>query len=228
MRVEVCATAADAGQCAARLIAEALRGAVLERGLGVAALSGGKTPELMLAALASSELPWANVHLFQVDERIVGDDDDRRNLTSIRRAFACSPLARENLHGMPVDTLPVEAGGAEYARQLAAIAGDPPRIDVVHLGLGDDGHTASLVPGDVTLEAEGDVTISRLYQGTRRMTLTLRALNRAARRVWLVTGESKRDVARRLLEQDSRLVASRVSPEAAVVVLDRAAAGERS
>jgi 6-phosphogluconolactonase len=225
MRVEVCATAADANRRAAELIADALRGAVHERGRGVAALSGGRTPATMLQTLASSELPWTDVHVFQVDERVVGPADERRNLLGIGRALADSQLPATNLHGMPVDTTPVEAGAAQYCRELAAVAGEPPRIDVVHLGLGEDGHTASLVPGDPALAADLDVALSGPYQGTRRMTLTLPVIDRARTRIWLVTGDAKRDVVRRLLAAEPQLVASRVSREAAVAVLDRAAAG---
>jgi 6-phosphogluconolactonase len=225
MRVEVCATAADANRRAAELIAEALRGAVHERGRGVAALSGGRTPAIMLQTLASSELPWTDVHVFQVDERVVGPADERRNLLGIGRALADSQLPATNLHGMPVDTTPVEAGAAQYCRELAAVAGEPPRIDVVHLGLGEDGHTASLVPGDPALAADLDVALSGPYQGTRRMTLTLPVIDRARTRIWLVTGDAKRDVVQRLLAAEPQLVASRVSREAAVAVLDRAAAG---
>jgi 6-phosphogluconolactonase len=226
MRIEVLATAAEACQRAAQLIAESIRDAVRERGRGVAALSGGTTPGPMLLALAASELPWADVHVFQVDERIVADDDERRNLKSIEHAFTRSGLPPGNLHAMPVGAVPVEAGAARYCRDLETVAGEPPRIDVVHLGLGADGHTASLVPGDAALDAESDIAISGLYQGTRRMTLTLPVIDRARRRVWLATGAGKRDAVRRLLASDPQLIASRVSRDAALVVLDRAAAGE--
>ncbi len=226
MRVEVCPTAADANHLAASLIAEQIRAACLERGRGVVALSGGTTPASMLRTLASSELPWAVVHVFQVDERIVDAGDERRNLTTLTSAFAHSALPPENLHAMPVRGAPLEASAAQYAGELAALAGDPPRIDVVHLGLGADGHTASLVPNDAVLDAEHDVAISQLYAGTRRMTLTRPAIDRARCRVWLVTGTAKHDVVRRLLAHEPSLVASRVNREAAIVVLDAAAAGQ--
>ncbi len=226
MRIEVCASATEANQRAATLIAEQLRGALAERGRASVALSGGRTPQVMLQSLAAVKLAWADVHVLQVDERIVPIDDERRNLTSIRRAFAQSSLPDKNIHGMPVNSANVAAGAAEYCRVLKAIAGDPPRIDVVHLGLGADGHTASLVFDDAALDAHSDVAISGLYQGTQRITLTLHAIDRARCRLWLVTGGAKRDIVRRFLAHDPGLVASRVSREAGIVVLDKDSGGE--
>jgi 6-phosphogluconolactonase len=226
MRVDVCATATEASQHAAQLIAEAMRAAARERGRAAAAVSGGTTPGAMLQALASSDLPWDVAHLFQVDERIVPDGDARRNLIGIERAFAGSPLPLGHLHPMPVGRVPISSGAAQYCRDLEAVLGDPPRLDVVHLGLGADGHTASLVPGDAALDAKTDVAISGPYEGTRRMTLTLRVIDRARRVVWLVTGAAKRDVVQRFLAEDAQLNASRVRRDAAVLVVDRAAAGE--
>jgi 6-phosphogluconolactonase len=225
MQVDVRATAAEASQHAAELIAESLRAAARERGRAAAAVSGGSTPAAMLQALAASDLPWAAIHVFQVDERIVPAGDERRNLIEIERAFAAASQLRGHLHPMPVGSVPVESGAAQYCRDLASVAGEPPRLDVVHLGLGADGHTASLVPGDAALDAEADVAISGLYQGTRRMTLTLPIIDRARQVVWLVTGAAKRDVVQRFLAADPHLNASRVRRDAAVLVLDRAAAG---
>jgi 6-phosphogluconolactonase/glucosamine-6-phosphate isomerase/deaminase len=122
--------------------------------------------------------------------------------------------------------VPPEAGAIAYANDLEALAGHPSRIDVVHLGLGEDGHTASLVPGDAVLESDGDVAVTDEYKGTRRMTLTLDTLDRARCRIWLVTGRSKRDVVSQFLARDPTLVASRVNADATVVVLDKDAAGE--
>jgi 6-phosphogluconolactonase len=225
MRVEICPTADAANTTAASLIAQTILQAVDERGRCTLALSGGRTPASMIAKLAAAELPWADIHVAQVDERIVGDDDGRRNLIGIRDAFARSPLAWQNVHGMPVERMPPEAGAMAYAKDLEAIAGHPSRIDIVHLGLGDDGHTASLVPSDAALESTADVAVTGEYQGTRRMTLTLATLNRARCRIWLVTGRSKRDVVRQFLARDPTLVASRLNTDATIVVLDKDSAG---
>jgi len=228
MRVEVCPTSAAAAARAADFIAAELRAAVKDRGLGTVALSGGRTPELMMRALAAARLPWPQIHIFQVDERIVGDDDERRNMNTIRAAFGQSLIPVDNVHPMPVNSSPLESGAAQYSTDLGTMAGAQPSLDVVHLGLGEDGHTASLVAGDGALASDSDVAITGLYKGVHRMTLTLQVLDRARRRIWLVTGSSKRDIVRRFLDADPELVASRVRREAAILVLDDDAAGERT
>jgi len=227
MQVEVYPDAAAAAARAASLIADSLAAAVADRGAGSAALSGGRTPTLMMQALALAALPWPQIHLFQVDERMVGASDSRRNLTAMNRAFRQCPLPPANLHAMPVEARSSAAGAARYSADLRRLAGTPPRLDVVHLGLGEDGHTASLVPGDAAVTSQGDVTLSGDYQGVRRMTLTLPLLNAARQRVWLVTGSAKREIVRRFLDGDSSLVASQVSRQDAYLVLDTTASGER-
>jgi len=225
MGIDVRPTAAEAGARVASLIAAQMRASVVECGRGSLALSGGRTPEPMLRALGAAEIPWQQVHVFQVDERVVGHDDARRNLSAITAAFESSSVPAENVHGMPVDREPLQAGAEQYYTELCAYAGTPPRIDVVHLGVGEDGHTASLVAHDAALEADGDVAITAPYAGVHRMTLTLRALERAKFRVWLITGASKRRIVRRFLDGDPTIVASRVRREADVIVLDSDAAG---
>lgn len=226
MQVEVYPDAAAAAARAASLIADSLEAAVAGRGDGSAALSGGRTPALLMQALASAALPWPQIHLFQVDERMVDVGDPRRNITAIKTAFRLCPLTPANLHAMPVEARSPEAGAARYSADLRRLAGTPPRLDVVHLGLGEDGHTASLVPGDDAVASEGDVTLTGDYQGVRRMTLTLPLLNLARQRVWLVTGSAKGEIVRRFLDGDPTLVASQVSRQNAFLVLDAAASGE--
>jgi len=221
MQVEVCPTPMAAATRAATVIAEGLRAAITERGRGSVALSGGQTPLDMLGMLAAAPLDWSRLHIFQVDERLVGEDDERRNLRTLRSAFERADVRSCHLHGMPVDADAPELAIAAYVRELRAAAGAPPMLDVVHLGLGADGHTASLVPGDRAVDAAGDVALSGRYMGVQRMTLTVSALNRARLRLWLVTGASKREVVRRLLGRDPELVASRIRPDASILVLDR-------
>jgi 6-phosphogluconolactonase len=226
MQIERCQTATEAGARAAALILARLRAAVAERGSATIAFSGGHTPMPMFDALRAAPMSWRRVHVFQTDERIVAIDDDRSNLKAILATFGDTDLPSENLHCM----LDAEAASSQlvqdYERRLRAAAGSPPVLDVVHLGLGTDGHTASLVPGDAAVDAVGNVVLSREYAGLRRMSLTLPALNRARSRIFLVTGTDKRDSVRRLLAQDPHWVASRVRRDGTVVVVDDEAEGD--
>jgi 6-phosphogluconolactonase len=127
---------------------------------------------------------------------------------------------------MPVESPDLEAAAAQYALTLREIAGSPPVLDLAHLGLGPDGHTASLVPGDPVLDVtDADVAVTgRAYQGRRRMTLTYPMLNRSRRILWLVTGSEKVDMLARLRAGDRSIPAGRVSQDRALVLADRAAA----
>jgi 6-phosphogluconolactonase len=198
--------------------------AVAVRGCGTVAFSGGHTPADMFRVLAAATLNWAEVDIFQVDERIVGADDERRNLRAFRAAFANVGPPAARIHGMPVDDGPQEQAAEDYAETLNTIAGTPATLDVVHLGLGVDGHTASLFPGDAALRATADVALSGPYDGLERMTLTIDVLNRARMRVWLVTGASKQAVVRRLVDDDPAIVAHRIRRGDSILVLDRDAA----
>jgi 6-phosphogluconolactonase len=209
---------------AAALIAAAARRAVAERGRFLLAASGGTTPWRMLRLLADEEVPWAQVHLFQVDERVAPDGHPDRNLTHLRAsllAHLATPLA--GLHPMPVDDPDLEAAAAGYARTLQAVAGEPPVLDLVHLGLGADGHTASLLPGDAALEALADVAVAGSYQGRRRLTLTFRALDRARSILWVVTGAEKAAALGGLRRGEVTIPAGRVRRDRAVVLADTAA-----
>lgn len=173
----------------------------------------------MLEVLARQSLAWAQLRVAQVDERMVAAADARRNLTMQRAALVeDGPLPAAQLLAMPVDHATAE-DMREYAQLLGA-------LDVVHLGLGADGHTASLLPGDTVLTAQEPVAISGKYQGTKRMTLTFPTINAARRIVWLVTGDSKRRALRQLLAGEGNVPALQVRRSGVVVFADAAAAGE--
>jgi len=221
---------ADAGAVAtegARLIAAEARAAVAARGRFIVAVSGGRTPWQMLHTLAREDVPWAGVHVIQVDERIAPAGDPDRNFTQLRESLLeHALLPAENLHAMPVEEADVEMAARRYAGVLERIAGRPPVLDLAHLGLGPDGHTASLVPDDPVLNVvDRDVALTGIYLKRRRMTLTYPMLNRSRRVLWVVTGAEKAAMLRRLLAADGSIPAGRVHQERAVVVADRAAAG---
>jgi 6-phosphogluconolactonase len=227
MQVEVLEDAsAVAGRGAAVIAAEA-RGAASARGRFVLAVSGGRTPWMMLQALAAEDLPWGKVHLFQVDERLAPEGHDDRNLTHLRESLlARVPLPPSQVYAMPVESTDLAAAAASYASTLERVAGSPALLDVAHLGLGPDGHTASLVPGDPALAvSDSDVALTGVYQGRRRMTLTYPVLNRARRILWLVTGAEKAGMLARLRDADASIPAGRVRGDAALMLADRGAAG---
>ena len=227
MRLEVYSDADAVAQKAAALVAAEARAAVSARGSFVMAVSGGHTPWLMLRALAGEEVPWDAVHVAQVDERVAPAGDSDRNLTHLRESLLeHAPLRAERIHAMPVESSDLQAACEEYALTLRAIAGSPPVLDLVHLGLGPDGHTASLVPGDAVLEIkDADVALTGLYQGRRRMTLTYPILNRARQVLWLVTGSEKAGMLPRLRVGDAQIPAGRVRADRALLLADRTAAG---
>ena len=212
---------------AARAVAAAARAAVASRGRFVLALSGGRTPWQMLRALADEEVPWSDVHVFQVDERIAPAGDPERNLTQLRESLLDrAALPPQQIYAMPVEEADLDAAASRYASTLERVAGVPPVLDLVHLGLGADGHTASLVPGDPVRDvSDRDVAITGVYMDRRRMTLTYPIINRARRILWLVTGADKVAMLPRLLAADASIPAGRVNPARALVLADRAAAG---
>lgn len=190
------------------------------------ALSGGRTPWRMLHDLRRLHVHWRDLDVFQVDERVVGAADAQRNARQIAELLiAPDALAAEHFHPMPVERTPLSAAAADYAELLATHCGHPPALDVVQLGLGADGHTASLVPGDPLLDdVTNDVGISGPYQGVPRMSLTFRVLDGARHRLWLVTGADKVAALRALWNGDRSIPAGRVRREAAIVYADAAAA----
>jgi len=227
MNIEVLADADAVARRGAAIIAADARAAVKARGRFVFALSGGRTPWKMMEALALEDVPWAHVHVVQVDERIAPIGHVDRNLTHLNaRLLEHVPLPWAQVHVMPVEARELEEEAHEYALTLADTAGSPAILDLVHLGLGPDGHTASLLPGDSALEERvSDVAITGVYEGRRRMTLTLPAINRARRVLWVVTGADKADMLARVLNADHSIPAGRVAQERALVLADAAAAG---
>jgi 6-phosphogluconolactonase len=217
--LEVSADATAVAAQAAGYVAARAREAVSARGRFTFAVSGGHTPWAMFAELAKLDMPWADVELFQVDERVAPDGDPDRNLTHLRESIGDAPA---RVHPMPVNDADLDAAAAAYATVL------PQRFDLVHLGLGPDGHTASLVPGDPVLTVtDALVAVTQPYQGHPRMTLTYPALTRADQLLWLVTGADKREPLAKLLAGDESIPAGRVLATRSLVLADAAAAPDR-
>jgi 6-phosphogluconolactonase len=228
VNIEVHESEVAVARAAARMIADEATRAVAERGRFVIALSGGKTPWAMLRALVKHEsVPWKSVHVLQVDERIAPPGDPDRNWTHLQAALERAPIPASQLHPMPVEEPDLALAVRRYERTLDEIAGIPPVIDLVHLGLGADGHTASLVPGDPILNlTDDDVGITGLYQERRRMTLTYPVINGARRILWVTAGPDKAGALSRLCRGDRSIPAGSVSQDHAVVITDTAAAAK--
>jgi 6-phosphogluconolactonase len=205
---------------AAELVFEHARAAIAARGELTCAVSGGHTPGQMFAELARrGDFPWQQTAIYQVDERIAPDGDPSRNLTLLWDNLPEEAFAQ--LHPMPVQEEDLEQAAARYASVL------PDRFDLVHLGIGADGHTASLVPGDRVLGVfDRDVALTGPYMGLPRMTVTYPVLDRARALLWLVTGSEKADALRRLREHDASIPAGRVATERALILADKPAAGD--
>ena len=228
MKIEILADADSVARKAAAILAAEIRDAVVARGRCVIAVSGGNTPWIMLRHLAGEKVPWEQLHLVQVDERIAPAGHPDRNLTHLRESLLTRvPLLPEQVNAMPVEAPDLEAAAKAYSKNLRENAGTPPVLDLVHLGLGPDGHTASLVPGDPVLNVtDSDVALTVVYQGRRRMTLTYPIINRSRRILWLVTRADKAGPLKRLRDADPSIPAGRVRQNQALVLADRAAAAE--
>ena len=220
IETKVFAGADEASRYAAEVVAKAGQEAVEARGEFELALSGGKTPWAMIGLLGEMEvMPWENAHIYQVDERVAPPGDESRNLTHLVQMLSLDHQAA--LRPMPVTSRDLELSAAEYEVHV------PERLDLVHLGLGADGHTASLVPGDSVLEVDDRrvAMTDGLYQGHRRMTLTYPALEAGRQILWLVLGEGARDAVAGLLAGDTSIPAGRVKNDNMLLVADEAAAG---
>jgi 6-phosphogluconolactonase len=226
MKLDVLDNADLVAKKAASIIAEEARKAVALRGRFIIAVSGGKTPWKMLRLLANEDVPWDGMHILQVDERLAPEGHPDRNLTHLRESLlGHAPLLPERIHAMQVEQKDTEAAAAAYARVIGEIAGSPAIIDLVHLGLGPDGHTASLVPGDPVLDVtDKDVASTGIYQGRRRLTLTYPIINRARKILWLITGGEKNEMLQHLLDVDVSIPAGCISQEHAMVLADKDAA----
>ena len=215
LEVDILADPDSVAERAATFVAGQADAAVADRGRFSFAVSGGHTPWAMFAHL-TEEVAWEHVTIYQVDERIAPDGDPDRNLTHL--AASLPPGLVADIRPMPVDAEDLEAAAMTYARSL------PERFDLVHLGLGPDGHTASLVPGDPVLDVnDRDVALTGAYQGRRRMTLTYPAINKARLVLWLITGADKVDALRRLRTGDHVIPAGRVEAASQLVIADEAA-----
>ena len=226
MNIEVLPDADAVARRAAAFIAATARSAASDRGRFVFAVSGGRTPWVMLRALVQEDVPWEAVEIVQVDERAAPEGHPDRNLTHLRETLLeYAPLKPGQIHAMPVDADDLAAAARGYAETLHQLTGPSGRLDLVHLGLGPDGHTASLVPGAPALEVRDvPVAVTGVYQGRRRMTLTFPVLDNARQILWVVTGDDKREMLLRLRDGDAAIPAGRVASHAAVVMADRAAA----
>jgi 6-phosphogluconolactonase len=220
IETKVFADADAASRYAAEVIAAAGQEAIEARGEFELALSGGKTPWAMIGLLGEmEEMPWEHTHIYQVDERVAPPGDEARNLTHLVQMLSLDHQA--TLRPMPVTSRDLELSAAEYEVHV------PEHLDLVHLGLGPDGHTASLVPGDSVLEVDDRrvAMTGDLYQGHRRMTLTYPALAAAQQILWLTLGEGSRDAVAKLLAGDTSIPAGRVENDNMILVADEAAAG---
>ena len=224
--LEVLPDAPAVAERGAALLADWLKEAVERHGDAMFAVSGGRSPWPMFERLVQdTTVPWSKVHLVQVDERVLPDGHDERNWTRTAQCFVESgPIAADYAHPMPVTADDLEAAATEYARLLRTICPES-TIDALHLGLGDDGHTASLAPGDgVCNVMDRDVALTEgLYRGTRRMTLTRPCLDRAAHKLFQVSGEAKRIAVQQLLRGDTSIPAGLLNSANALVLADTAA-----
>ncbi|MEN9677886.1 MAG: hypothetical protein RIS76_3782 [Verrucomicrobiota bacterium] len=227
IEIRILSDADAVARAAASFIAAEARAAVALRRRFIMAVSGGRTPWQMLRALAHEDVPWAQVHVVQVDERVAPSGDPDRNLTHLRESLLShAPLPPEQIHAMPVEADDLESAARSYSQTLTSIAGTPPVLDLAHLGLGPDGHTASLVPGDAALTVtDHDVALTGIYQKRRRMTLTYPLLNRSRRILWVATGAEKVEMLARLQSADRTIPAGGIRRDGALILADSAAAG---
>ncbi len=230
MDVQICPDTGSLALASADWLEKRILRACAARGHAVIALSGGETPAPMLAELARRDLPWDLVEVTQVDERVAPDGHPDRNWTMIQRELVTpSGLSPDHAHPMPVTDDDLKAAAVRYAALLRDLCGGEPAVlDAVHLGLGADGHVASLVPGDPALdERQLDVTLSGPYQGRVRITLTFPAINRARSILWQIAGPGKA-AALRDLRNGVDIPAHHIRTHGDVLTLtDKAAAGQR-
>ena len=218
MILEILNDAEAVAKTAATFIANEARASIRERGRFVLAVSGGKTPWIMLRHLADETVEWDKIHIFQVDERIAPAGSADRNWTHLQESLLNKEVTKSvHLHPMPVENPDLEAGALAYTT--------PPVFDLVHLGLGPDGHTASLIPGDSVLKViDRDISLTGLYQGHQRMTLTYPVINRSHKILWVVAGKEKQTALQQLLNKDSSIPGGSVMQANATILADQDAA----
>ena len=226
MTLEIFNNSDEVAEKAAQYIEEKIRTAILTKGSFTMAISGGKTPWQMLKILAKAKLRWEKVFLFKVDERVAPDGNEERNLTQLFKSIEGSGImTRINVFPMHVISENLEEETKAYAEAIEKVA-ENGELDLIHLGMGSDGHTASLIPGDSVCEVAGAAIAmtTQPYQGRMRMTMTYPLINRAKEILWLVTGEEKAEMLQRLLQQDPSIPAGKVNPTHATIFADKAAA----
>ncbi len=227
LKTEIFSSADQVAEGAAAYLEQLIRETLTQKKTFSMAISGGRTPWEMLKILSKVSLPWQRVNLFQVDERIAPDGHADRNLTQLFQALEGSPLVtRLRIFPMPVTAEDLDLASQEYANIIHEIT-EGEGLDLIHLGMGSDGHTASLVPGDGVLEVKDrEVACTQnLYQGRIRMTLTYPLLNSAKQILWIVTGAEKQEMVQRLLKQDGSIPAGIVNQANALLMMDSAAFG---
>lgn len=226
MTLEIFNNSDEVAEKAAQFIEERMRTAILTKGSFTMAISGGKTPWQMLKILAKAKLRWEKVFLFQVDERVAPDGNEERNLTQLFKSIEGSGImTRINVFPMHVISENLEEETKSYEEAIRNLT-ENGELDLIHLGMGSDGHTASLIPGDSVCEiTDADIAMTlHPYQGRMRMTMTYPLINRAKEVLWLVTGEEKAEMLKRLLQQDPSIPAGKVNPVHATIFADQAAA----
>ena len=226
MTLEIFDNSDEVAEKAAQYIEEKIRTSILTKGSFTMAISGGKTPWQMLKILSKAKLRWEKVFLFQVDERVAPDGNEERNLTQLFKSIEGSGImTRINVFPMHVISENLEEETKAYAEAIEKVA-ENGELDLIHLGMGADGHTASLIPGDSVCEVAGAAIAmtTQPYQGRMRMTMTYPLINRAKEVLWLVTGEEKAEMLQRLLQQDPSIPAGKVNPTHATIFADQAAA----
>ncbi len=227
MRIEILTDADAVAKRAAAIVAADARQAASTGGCFNIAFSGGHAPWIMLRELVKEDMPWDKVQIFQIDERVAPAGDPDRNLTHLRESLLQNaPIRLDQIHAMPVELPELEGAAAQYEQTLQEFCGAPAVLDLAHLGMGPDGHTASLVPGDPVLDVtDRDVALTRVYMGRRRMTLTYPMLNRSRRILWLVTGADKVDALSKLRAGDQSIPAGRIARDNALLLAEKAAVG---
>jgi len=225
MKTELFQTADQVAAGAAAYLEHQIREALAHQSSYSLAISGGRTPWEMLKILSKADLPWQRVNLFQVDERVAPDGHADRNLTQLFQAIASTPMVTQlRIFPMPVLAEDLEEGCREYTEVLDEVT-EGKGLDLIHLGLGSDGHTASLVPGDGVMDVQDRLVActQNTYQGRIRMTLTYPLLNSAKQLLWIVTGSEKQEMVQRLLQQDPSIPAGSIRQENALLMVDQAA-----
>lgn len=226
MEIRTFQSSSEVAKEAALYIADRIRENIAKKGFFAMAMSGGRTPWEMIKHLATENLPWEKVFLFQVDERIAPDGHQDRNLTQLFNTIQeTSLMTRLNIFPMHVIAEDLDEACEDYADHIRRIT-ETGKLDLVHLGIGTDGHTASLIPGDSVLEThDREVALTdNPYQGRKRMTLTYPIINRAEKILWVVTGEEKAEMLSRLLHQDQTIPAGKIAQQQAILLTEESAA----